>query len=132
MKMLIVEDDFTSRVLLQELLRDYGPAHVAANGGEAITAVRESLQAGDPYELICLDIMMPEVDGQTTLRAIRTLEDARGIRLLRGAKIVMTTSLADMTNVMESTRLCNGYLVKPIDHAQLHQQLATLGLIPRN
>jgi two-component system chemotaxis response regulator CheY len=54
MKTLIVEDDFTSRVLLQELLKSYGPSHIAVNGKEAIDAVRMSLEKEEPYDLICL------------------------------------------------------------------------------
>ena len=64
MKTLIVEDDFTSRLYLQELLKGYGPTHIAVNGKEAIEATHLALEAGEPYNLICLDIMMPEMDGQ--------------------------------------------------------------------
>jgi response regulator of citrate/malate metabolism len=38
MKTLIVEDDFTSRLLLQEFLKSYGPFHIAVNGKEAVEA----------------------------------------------------------------------------------------------
>jgi len=64
MKTLIVEDDFTSRLLLQEFLNPYGPSHIAVNGAEAVEAVTAALDAGEPYNLICLDIMMPEMDGR--------------------------------------------------------------------
>ena len=63
MKTLIVEDDFTSRLLLQELLRRFGPCHVAVNGVEAVDAVTAALTANAPYDLICLDIMMPVMGG---------------------------------------------------------------------
>ena len=49
MKTLIVEDDFTSRLLLQELLKHYGPAHIAVNGKEAVEAVRLALAASDQF-----------------------------------------------------------------------------------
>ena len=78
MKTLIVEDDFTSRLLLQELLKGYGPAHVAVNGKEAVEAARMAMDAGEPYDLICLDIMMPEMDGHGALKEIRAQEEARG------------------------------------------------------
>ncbi len=63
MKSLIVEDDFTSRNLMQIYLADMGPCHVAVNGREAVEAVTESLNEQKPYDVICLDIMMPEMDG---------------------------------------------------------------------
>jgi two-component system, chemotaxis family, chemotaxis protein CheY len=123
-KTLIVEDDFTSRLLLQEILKGYGPTHIAVNGREAVDAVRTALKAGQPYDLICLDIMMPEMDGQAALRQIRGLEEARGIYSTDGTKIIMTTALGDLKN---STRafmaLCDAYLVKPIDKAKLLEHL---------
>ena len=130
MKTLIVEDDFTSRLLLQELLKSYGPSHIAVNGKEAVEAVRLALEAGEPYNLICLDIMMPEMDGQEALRQIREQEEARGILPSKGAKIVMTTALGDLKNVSAAYRnLCDAYLTKPIQKAKLLEELRKLGLI---
>ena len=118
MKALIVEDDFTSRLLLQELLRGYGSSHVAVNGREAVTAVSVALQGKKPYDLICLDIMMPEMDGQRALKEIRAMEQQHAV--VQAARILMTTALSDKGNVMEAFRQqCDGYLVKPIEHAKL-------------
>jgi two-component system chemotaxis response regulator CheY len=129
MKTLIVEDDFTSRLLLQELLKHYGPTHIAAHGKEAVEAVRLALAAGEPYALICLDIMMPQMDGQQALKEIRALETAQGILAAQGAKIIMTTALSDMKNVCGAyAGLCDAYLVKPIAKDQLAQELRKLGL----
>ena len=130
MKTLIVEDDFTSRLLLQELLKSYGPSHIAVNGREGVEAVRLALEGNEPYDLICLDIMMPEMDGQEALRQIRDQEEARGILSSDGAKIVMTTALADSKNLISAYRsLCDAYLTKPIEKAKLLEELRKLGLI---
>lgn len=129
MKALIVEDDFTSRLLLQELLRPYGQSHVAVNGREAIKAMKTALEAKEPYALICLDIMMPEIDGQQALVEIRHLEDQYGFALGQGAKILMTTALYDKNNVMQAFRSqCDGYLVKPFEKAKLLGYLHQFGL----
>jgi two-component system chemotaxis response regulator CheY len=131
MKTLIVEDDFTSRLLLQELLKSYGPVHIAVNGNEALDAVRSALEADEPYDLICLDIMMPEMDGQEALREIRSIEEARGIFSSEGSKIMMTTVMADLKNVSTAyMNLCDAYLTKPIQKSVLGQELRTLKLIP--
>ena len=130
MKTLIAEDDFTSRLLLQELLKGYGPCHIAVNGTEAVKATWAALEAGEPYDLICLDIMMPELDGRAALTEIREQEESLGILSSRGSKIVMTTALNDGKNVFGSFRqLCDGYLFKPIDKAKLVHELRKLQLI---
>jgi two-component system, chemotaxis family, chemotaxis protein CheY len=131
MKTLIVEDDFTSRLLLQELLKPYGSSHVAVNGKEAVEAVRLALRQGEPYDLICMDIMMPEMDGQEALKEIRACEDQSGLPLEQQAKIVMTTALGDVKNVMAAySSLCDGYLTKPIHKDELLKTLIACGLLP--
>ena len=130
MKTLIVEDDFTSRLLLQEILKYHGPLHIAVNGKEAVTAVAAALESGTPYDLVCLDIMMPEMDGQEALRQIRALEEAKGILSSKGAKIVMTTALSEPKEVIAAfSSLCDAYVVKPIDKAKLLDELRKLKLI---
>ena len=129
MKTLIAEDDFTSRLLLQELLKTYGPVHIAENGSDAVEAVRVAMEADESYDLICMDIMMPVMDGQEALARIRDLEEARGIFSSKGAKIVMTTALDDIRNVGTAYHsLCDGYLTKPILKAKLLEELNNLKL----
>ncbi len=132
MKTLIVEDDFTSSLILRELLKGYGSSHIAVNGKEAVGAVQNALDAGTPYDLICLDIMMPEMDGQQCLVQIRAQEKSRGIPPSKMSKIVMTTALGDLKNVGEAYHsLCDAYLVKPVQKKQLIEELHKLGLIER-
>lgn len=129
MKTLIAEDDFTSRLLLQEMLHVYGACHAVVDGREAVEAVRIAMDAGAPYDLICLDIMMPEMDGQQALQEIRHLEDDRDILSSEGAKIVMITALGDIKNVMAAYQhLCDGYLTKPIERVKLLEELRRLEL----
>jgi len=130
MHTLIVEDDFTSRLLLQTLLSRYGECHLAVNGREAVDAFRRALESGQPYDLICMDIMMPEMDGQSAVKEIRACEEARGMMSTEGVKIIMTTALDDVKNVVESFRLlCDAYVFKPIDTGNLLDHLRFLRLI---
>jgi len=130
MKILIVDDDFTSRIVLQEILKAYGPTYIAVNGKEAVVAVRAAMSAGEPYSLICMDIMMPEMDGQQAIKQIRAAEEAEGIISTEGAKIIMTTALGDLKNVFASFKsLCDGYVVKPLDRTKLLDELRKLELI---
>lgn len=130
MKILIVEDDFTSRLLLQTILSAYGECHIAVNGKEAIDAFALALEEGKPYQLICLDVMMPEVDGMEALKIIRDLEEAKGINSSVGVKIIMTTALGDPKNVIGAFKsLCDAYLVKPVNKSKLLDYLRSFGLI---
>jgi two-component system chemotaxis response regulator CheY len=131
MRTLIVEDDFTSRLLLQTFLSRYGECHVAVNGKEAVEAFRLSKQNGQEYDLICMDIMMPEKDGKAAVSEIRALEEAGGTLSSSGAKIIMITALDDVKNVVDSFRaLCDAYVCKPLDTAQLLRRLKSFALVP--
>jgi len=130
MKTLIVEDECTGRLLLQELLKEYGPTHIAVDGQEAVDAARAALDAGEPYELICLDIMMPRMNGHQALKEIRAMEEAKGLISTEGARIIMTTALKDLKNVSEAYKsLCDKYLVKPIRMESLMDALREYRLI---
>jgi len=130
MRTLIVEDDFTSRLLLQSFLSRYGECHVAVNGKEAVEAFRLSQRSGRAYNLICMDIMMPEMDGQAAIQEIRAMEEVSGVLSTCGAKIIMVTALDDMKNVMASFKaLCDAYIFKPVDTAQLLDHLRSLSLV---
>ena len=130
MKTLIVEDDFTSRLLLQEILKRYGALHVAVNGREAVEAVRIAMDEGEPYDLVCLDIMMPEMDGHQALKEIRAMEESRSAMACDGAKVFMTSALDRAKDVSRAFHgLCDAYLVKPIEKAKLLEQLQAFKLV---
>jgi len=130
MRILIVEDDPTSRLLLKKMLEPFGNCDVAENGRQGIDAVRLARTQGAPYALVCLDIMMPEMDGQTALKQIRAIEQEAGCLPSQAVKIVMTTALRDIENVTNAYReLCDGYLVKPILRDKLVALLKELDLL---
>ena len=129
-KILIVDDDFTSRLLLQKILKAYGDIHAAVNGKEAVGVILSAMDAGEAYDFIVLDIMMPEMDGQEALKAIRTAEEKAGIMLGKGVKIIMTTALSDSSNVITSFKeQCDSYLVKPVSKDKLLKELRNFSLI---
>jgi two-component system, chemotaxis family, chemotaxis protein CheY len=130
LRVLLVEDDFASRLLLQTFLSRYGECHIAVNGSEAVEAFRSALERGLRYDLICMDIMMPEMDGREAVRQVRALEEEHGILSTYGAKIIMTTAVDEIKEVIQCFReLCDAYLMKPIDLAELRGHMKSYQLV---
>lgn len=133
MKSLIVEDEFVSRAKLQKILSTFGECHVAVNGVEGLEAFHIALNDNSPYDLICMDILMPALDGHEALKRIRAIEDERGITGLNHVKVIMTTGLSDAKNIMQAFTKgqCEAYLAKPVNKEKLLAQLQELGLIDK-
>lgn len=130
MKILIVEDDFASRKLMQKFLSPYGACEVVVDGEEAVNAFKESLEKEEHFDLVCLDIMLPKMDGQQVLKNIRAMEAARGIHGQDGAKVIMTTALSDTSNIISAFRSqCEGYVTKPVSRQRLLTEMRELGLV---
>lgn len=131
MKTLVVEDDFTSRLVLQKMLSPYGQCDVAVNGLEAVQAFEMAMNEKKPYDLICLDIMMPEMDGKEALKIIREKEKELNIFPKDETKIIMVTALDTAHEVIEAYYKggCTSYLVKPIERNKIVKAVTELGLV---
>jgi len=127
---LIVDDDFYGRRYLQRILSNYGECDIAANGKEAVDAYEKSLSEEFSYDLICLDLLMPVMNGQEALQRIRELEDSRGIYGDDCVKVIITSALDDKKNMLSAfSKGCEGYMTKPIDRKKLENKLKELGLV---
>ncbi|MBU4438375.1 MAG: response regulator [Acetobacterium sp.] len=130
MKILIVEDDMVSRRFLGKFLAQYGECDIVVDGMEALDAYLIAIKEEEPYDLICLDIMMPKVDGVKVLKAIRDFEIQRGILPENKVKIIIITALADTEFVNTAFDLgCEAYAAKPVDTEKLVEVMNKLGVI---
>ena len=130
MKILLAEDDFVTRKYMSNFLSKYGECDVTVDGMEAVDAFLMALEDGEPYDLVCLDIMMPVMDGYQALVGIRNLEKERNIPEEKAVKVIMTTALNEEKNVKMAFELgCTIYSGKPIDQERFDQALRKLGLI---
>jgi two-component system chemotaxis response regulator CheY len=131
MKILIVEDDFISRRILKEILTEFGDCDIVVDGDEAVQAFRLAREEKVPYQLVCMDIMMPNMDGQEALKQIREIEKAAGVRGSEEVKVIMITALDDPKTVFHAYYRggATSYIVKPIEKDKLIQEIRTLGLI---
>ncbi|MBN2474791.1 MAG: response regulator [Pirellulales bacterium] len=132
MKFLIVDDDSTARELLRVFLSPYAHCAQAFNGQEAIEAIRLAIEDGQPYDLVCLDIMMPGMDGHETLDRIRQIEAQHGLLGSDGTKVIMTTALRDPKHCIRSFHEgCESYCTKPLKQEQLLREVrALIGGLP--
>lgn len=130
MRILIVEDDIVSSTMLTSIMSQYGTTVSLDSGTAVLPAFEKAHSEGTPFSLICLDIMLPGLDGQSILKQIRSWEATHGLLGLDGVKILMMTALSDRFNIMEAFRAqCEGYIVKPISKSKVVEQLISLGCI---
>ena len=131
MKILIAEDDFASRKFMLRFLQKFGECDITVDGLEAVDAFLIALEAGEGYDLVCLDIMMPVLDGYQALKAIRDIEKEKQIPEEKRTKIIMTTALNEGRNVSKAFELgCVAYAGKPIDQEKFENVLRKINLIP--
>lgn len=130
MKILIAEDDLASRKFLNKFLSQYGECDLVIDGLEAIDAFMMALKENSLYDLVCLDIMMPKVDGVKVLKSIKDLEIQNGILPEKRAKVIMTTALAQADYVKKAFEYdCDAYASKPIDIEKFKEVMTKLNLI---
>lgn len=130
MKFLIVDDDFDSRRLVQKILHPFGYVDVATDGEEGVEAFRTALKDGEPYSLITLDILMPNIDGQQALREIREIEKEMGVSAENAVKVIMISGLDDSKELHDAFFLgeATSYIVKPIRRQLLLDEITSLGI----
>ncbi len=130
MKILIAEDNIVSSEYFKKVLSAFGKCDIASDGDEAIHFFTTALEQKDPYDLICLDIMMPEKDGQAVLKEIRQTEEKAGFKTSEEAKVIMLTGVEDIKAVFKSYKEgATAYLVKPVKKDQLIEEIRSFGLI---
>jgi Response regulator containing a CheY-like receiver domain and an HD-GYP domain len=131
MRALIVDDDFYSRIMLHDMLRPVADCHIAVNGEEAVDAFKRAIEDGRPYDLVCMDLVMPEMDGQQALREMRALEDERGVDHVDRCSIFVVSMVEDNRETNEAFFLggADCFLVKPIEETKLLAELRDHGLL---
>ncbi|MDT8447784.1 MAG: response regulator [bacterium] len=126
MRALIIEDDVHSAQLLQKMLDPWTRAEVALSGSEGLVKIETGIAEGTPFELIFLDILMPDLDGREVLTNLRRIEAEADIE---EAVVVMATQRDDAESVITSfSQGAHHYFLKPYDQGVLAELLSELGL----
>ncbi len=132
MRILIVEDDPTSQMLLEDILSDYGECVIAQDGQQAMYEFTMAYASDKVFDLILMDIMMPNMDGKEAVKQMRSFESEFGINSADEARIIMITALSDPKNVFESYRGgATAYITKPVKESVLVKQIEDFGLLEK-
>jgi two-component system chemotaxis response regulator CheY len=130
LRCLVVDDDELGREMLVTQLEGIAVCDVACNGRDAVSMFMGSLDS-NPYDLIFLDIVMPEMDGNEAAKTIRRAELERGITPDKGVNIIVLTSLNTADDIIKSyvSAQSAAHLIKPVKPEKLRKTLHKLGLI---
>lgn len=130
MNFLIIEDDFVTALVLQEMLSEFGKSEIVENGIDGIAKIEHNLENNTPYDAVFLDIMLPEKSGQQILEEIRLLDNKYKGKEVGMTKVIMSTALDDYENIKKAfNNLCEGYIIKPFDKAKIMKALIDIELI---
>lgn len=127
-KILMVDDDFSTRKLINRILHRRALLDHAINGAEAILAYEMSQEHVDPYDLIMLDVTLPDMEGVEILKHIRRYEEVEEIKEEDRVPIIMVTGRKD-TMMKSFSEGCTEYLLKPFKPNEL---LATVKALVEN
>ncbi len=128
MKILVVDDELVSRQKMMKIMASLGDCEAVENGKDALASFSKAWEMGIPFDMISLDIAMPDMDGIQVLKQIRTMEQEKEIPKSKQVKIMMVTSHTDKDTVVESMKAgCNNYIVKPFDKDRVVQKMQNLG-----
>jgi two-component system chemotaxis response regulator CheY len=131
LKCLIVDDDELGRELIAHYLEGIAECEMAENGVKAVESFRNAFESGNPYDVIILDIVMPEMDGNTAAKEIRLIEKEWGVVLNEGVNIIVLSSLNTPSDVIQAyvSARSAAHIVKPVQPTKLLSTLSKLGLI---
>lgn len=130
MRILVAEDDEANRKFITKLLSKFGEVDAVIDGIGAVKKFSTALEDKQPYDLVCLDVMMPRVDGYKALEAIRDYESKSGIVQSEGARIIMISALDEggFDETLAADKY-DCYMNKPIDIMEFEMKLKRMNLI---
>jgi PAS domain S-box-containing protein len=129
LSILVAEDNEINALLMRALLTRLGHRPViTVNGEQALESWLSAETAGTPYDLVLMDVQMPELDGIETTRRIRLRESAQQMRRTPIIALTANTLIEDRYACFEAGM--DGFLVKPLDRDKLGEVLANIRAFP--
>jgi two-component system chemotaxis response regulator CheY len=129
MNILVVDDEIVSQKKMMKILSGFGTCNGVKTGKAALGAVKTALENWKLYNLITLDVSMPDISGVEVLKAVRKMEGDRGLADDEKSKILMVTSHSDIETVKACVGKCDGYIIKPFNREVMTDKIKKTGLI---
>lgn len=126
---LVVDDDPIARKLLKYYLSYHGESHESTNGILAIPAIRSAIKEGAPYDVVFIDILMPDIDGYAVLEAIQEFRQIDQMPSHTTKAIVVSANNDWDTIHKVYQKGCDGYLVKPVTYDKIKKILVEIGCL---
>jgi CheY-like chemotaxis protein len=125
LSVLVAEDNEINALLMRSLLGRLGHhAVITTNGEEALESWLSAKSAGSPYDLVLMDIQMPQLNGIDATQRIRQLEAGQSGRRTPILALTANTLVEDRYACFEAGM--DGFLIKPLDRDKLAEALAGL------
>jgi two-component system chemotaxis response regulator CheY len=133
MRILVVDDDAPNRKLLTDIASKMGECEGAEGGQEALSAFKKAWEDWRPFNLIFLDVLMPDLDGWEVLLKIREIEKEKKVSEQHQVRVIMVTGVSEEETVLDCLRNgCDEFIVKPIDILLVLEKMKKLGLMISN
>jgi two-component system chemotaxis response regulator CheY len=133
MKVLIAEDNKSVSSVLSKMFSNYGECSVAQDGVETVDLFLKAIEDKSYYDLICLDIMMPKINGIRALNIIRNIEKENRKLCKLNTNIIMLSVLNDNETVEKcKAEGCNYFLHKPVFKEQIDDVMMMLGYLTKD
>lgn len=128
MKILVVDDELVSRKKMQVIMEGIGECKAVESGAEAVAAFKSAWESWAPFDLITLDIVMPDMDGTEVLADIRQIETERNIPKDKKVTIFMVTSQSEKDTIITCVQAgCDDFITKPFNRETVTKKLANRG-----
>lgn len=129
-KVLIVDDSTPIREKFIDILSPLVECHTATNGQEAVDMIKQTQAAGDTFDLVLMDIIMPGKDGLTAVKEIREYEKETGRTGADSLTIIIVTTITSPDRILMAQYECgaDAYIAKPFTEETVLQALRNNGL----
>jgi two-component system chemotaxis response regulator CheY len=129
-RILIVDDSASIREEMLSILSPLAECHVATTGQEAVDLVKRTQGKGKNFDLVIMDVIMPEKDGLTAVKEIREFEKAQGWSGADTLTIIIATTIKDPARILIAQYECgaDAYITKPFTEKTVLQTLRNNGL----